>query len=576
MYLNPFERMKKQREEDERKRLEDKKEQERLARLETQMGFINQYQNSESHIKNPSKINTYQTYNNDNEYYEFDQEDETSLYNRNKIKNGFENNFEEFEDFEEKHFVNYSSPKIEFKRQDILFEPQVYNKSKENIIQQESVDNSQKIHKLNEIFESENDSIINSNIENQEIKVEKIKIANNKIISKDQYVTLKNKKELFSKNTLMVNHPELLNDMNNDNLIYINLKQVVIYSSPCLFFLKKFINNLPEKISLEDKKTLWERTSVLLAATDWGKTTSEIDDILEDLNITNDPEKMFINEFINLLDSYNFNEKMNIVITNADEVDLNKILLINEFISKSLVKIPGLSCRMNVDSKVIDISRIDEIAENFDYIILDDLTLYEELYVNKNNIAENLEKNKLYDNQQNFTKIKKEENQNTGNIDHFFKEELSNKIYKKLSSEIEDINSEEDYDPGIDSSLRINIDKFIEKQRSEILERKKLEEQEIIKRKIPNGFNPSILSKKEIVIDRSITPSEGRSGFQNPFLKREEGIEIQQRPNKEIDENLNLLNRRPINIEDTVNNKINQQRDTKNISVPGSWNKLKN
>ncbi len=559
MYLNPFERMKKQREDDEKRALEERKEQERLTRLGAQMGFIDYNDYPEPSFKNninPSKNNY------SNKYTNIESQENNYLYNKAESDKYFENNFE---DFEEKHFTNSISPEMGLKRENPYLEPQVYNQSKQNYFNENFAkvndQSNHKVLKLNEIFENENSGLIKSNTKSKNLILES-KNLNSKIISKDKYISLKNKKELFSKNTLMVNHPELLNDMNNENLIYIDLQKIVIYSSPCLFFLKKFINNLPEKISLEDKKILWERTSVLLAATDWGKTTSEIDDILDDLNITNDPEKMFINEFINLLDSYNFNEKMNIVITNTDGIDLNKILLINEFIAKSLIKIPGLSCRMNLDSKVIDINRIDEIAENFDYVILDEINFNQEFSLIENNLDEDFNDFKL--------------NQYNNEYSDFEKINIKNQEYNKSNflMESETIQQqEEDYDPGIDSILRINIDEFIEKQRNEMLDQKKLEEHEILKRKVNTEFNPSILSNKEVVIDSSITPSEGRRRFQAPSY-RKEGVEIQE-SYKEIDKNLNLLRRAPISIENTFNNKVNQDKNTKQISVPGSWNQLK-
>ncbi|WP_339030044.1 hypothetical protein [Spiroplasma endosymbiont of Cantharis nigra] len=556
MYLNPFERMKKQREEDEKRVLEERKEQERLTKLGTQMGFIDYNHYPESSYKNninPSKNNY------SNKYTNIESQENNYLYNKAESDKYFENNFE---DFEEKHFANSISPEKGLKRENAFLEPQVYNQSEKNYFNENFEraydESNQKVLKLNEIFENENSGLIISNTKSKNLITES-KNLNNKIISKDKYISLKNKRELFSKNTLMVNHPELLNDMNNENLIYIDLQKIVIYSSPCLFFLKKFINNLPEKISLEDKKILWERTSVLLAATDWGKTTSEIDDILDDLNITNDPEKMFINEFINLLDSYNFNEKMNIVITNTEGIDLNKILLINEFIAKSLIKIPGLSCRMNLDSKVIDINRIDEISENFDYVIFDGVNSNEEFNLIENNLDKDFKLNKYKNESSNFEKVN-----------------IQNQEYNKLNFLIENETiqqQEENYDPGIDSILRINIDEFIEKQRNEMLDQKKLEEHEILKRKVNTEFNPSILSNNEVVIDSSITPSEGRRRFQAPSY-RKEGVEIQE-SYKEIDKNLNLLRRGPISIENTFSNKVNQDKNTKQISVPGSWNQLK-
>ncbi|WP_339034065.1 hypothetical protein [Spiroplasma endosymbiont of Cantharis rufa] len=545
MYLNPFERIKKQREEDEKRALEERKEQERLTRLGAQMGFIDYNDYPEPSYKN--NINSSK-----NNY----------LYNKSESDKYSENSFE---DFEERYFTNSISSEIGLKRENPYLETQVYNQSEQNYFNENFAkindQSKNKVLKVNEVSENENKGLVKSNTKSNNLIMES-KNLNNKIISKDKYISLKNKKELFSKNTLMINHPELLNDMNNENLIYIDLQKIIIYSSPCLFFLKKFINNLPEKISLEDKKILWERTSVLLAATDWGKTTSEIDDILDDLNITNDPEKMFINEFINLLDSYNFNEKMNIVITNTEGIDLNKILLINEFIAKSLIKIPGLSCRMNLDSKVIDINRIDEIAENFDYVIFDGINYNEEFNLIENNLDKdfsNFKLNKYKNEYSNFKKV------NIQNQDH----NKSNSLIENETIQ----QDEEDYDPGIESILRINIDEFIEKQRNEMLDQKKLEEHEILKRKVNTEFNPSILSKKEVVIDNSIIPSEGRRRFQAPSY-RKEGVEIQE-SYKEIDKNLNLLRRNPISIENTFNNKVNQDKNAKQISVPGSWNQLK-
>ncbi|AUM63018.1 hypothetical protein [Spiroplasma monobiae] len=702
MYVNPFERMRKQREEEDKKRNELEKEREKYARLGAQMGFTDDKAVVPSFIKtligetNQSKVPpfgmamdndfdnmpesdngpqpTAQASNRTMEDFEkqFGSSESQSSFNSTPVfgnnemsqnnmtfqqngLSGFGSSQPAMPDFENNHSFGSSQPAMpEFENNhsfgssqpampdfENISTPQ--NNHQQNFAQEQYINSSQ--HNDDLILQNSFDEKFESFFDTDEVD-----IFGGKIINTNEFSELNQRNELSFKNILLIDNQNLINELQMRNIIEIDLSKVILYSSPCLFMLKRFINNLPEIISLDDKRTLWERASLLLAATEWGKTGSEIDYILEELNLTADPMGMFIDEFSALFESYNFNEEINILLSNSGELAIDQVLFINEFISNLIMNIPGVSCVLSINSQIVDMKRIEEILENYDYVVSDDIVLqepvvqeqvpvqqkYEEPQINNfQEIQQPISQpqiNNFQQEQQTFQQPSWEspepvkESRQESSLDNFFGEELkglSSDIFERpeendiaLTYDKEDNNftgnipgitnsnftdthsnnqlpgfaknhqeqeqieeEEEDYDPGIDSNLRIHVDQVLEAKKNEILEQEKREEQDRLERKGESGFDPSIISKKEVVLNPYANPFEGMN-LQSPLSARNEKL-ADPRPRNEIEGKLkemnsNLAGRRPINIEESFANDKNKDKDKKLISVPGNWEELKN
>ncbi|WP_339020827.1 hypothetical protein [Spiroplasma endosymbiont of Atherix ibis] len=565
MYVNPFERMKKKHEEEEKKRLEIEKQKQKYVRLGEQMGFTNK------RALVPSLIKT------------LIGEERISVSNNNYQSNNYEN-------------ILYSKPKYNLQNQMNNFESQNKRAYPFNEIPSPMFDYSENKTQINSNKDYEKEfSNQNYNLEDelllqksfdekfdQLFEGEKFQYINNKIINSNDYRLKEANGELNKKNILLINHPELIVENKFENLINIDLEKAIHYSYPCLFILKKFINNLPNQISLEDKKVLWEKTSLFLAATEWGKTDSELNYIIEDLNLIGDPFNMFLDEFKDLFNSYNFNEKINLILTNSIGLELNKILYINDFIFNWLMKIPSVSCQLNISLNNFDKSLIQELSEVYDYIVFDQTLNIEKKLVETNKNNSNIYNQNLQQqdnlNQSYKSELKKvredifnwqQESQNRANMQE--RENINNNFNSNYQGQIQE---NENYNLGIDSKLRINMEKVLESRKLEIIEQQKLEEQALLNKKRESEFNPSIISKKDVTLNPYANPFANERNFKTSNDEQN----FNSRYENQSQQNSNnigstLINRSPINIAESMRKK---QENQKKISVSNKWNRFKN
>ncbi|AUB32137.1 hypothetical protein [Spiroplasma floricola] len=598
MYVNPFERMKKKHEEEEKKRIEIEREKEKYARLGAQMGFTDERAVVPSFIKTIIGEERKTPVPNNNNNYNNSYEDSNNLYSESRYTSHNQNNNLDNQNRRVYPFNEIPSPTPMFD----------YSESQEQISSHENQINSNRGYGNEFLNHNQNNSSQNYNynrpLVNEEYNLEdelllqksfdekfdqffegeKTLYANNKIISSKDYRIKEANGELDTKNILLINHPELVEEDKFKNLITIDLEKAIHYSYPCLFILKKFINNLPSNISLDDKKVLWERTSLFLAATEWGKTDSELNYIVEELNLIGDPFNMFLDEFKDLFNSYNFNEQIKLILINSRDLELNKILYINDFVLNFLIKIPGVSCKLNINLNTFDNSLINELSKVYDYIIFDHTSNLEKKLVqtNRNNSStynQNSQQQNNY-NQSHNSELRKvredifnwqEEAQRRAHM-----QETENRNNNSVSNSYGQIR-EENQDSGIDSKLRINMEKVLESRKQEIIEQQKREEQILINKKRESEFNPSIISKKDVILnpfanpfanDRNSNMSNNEENFNSRYVNQSQ-------------QNLNnigssLINRAPINIEESMRRKQENQRDNKIISVPNNWDRFKN
>ncbi|AGR41641.1 hypothetical protein [Spiroplasma taiwanense] len=446
MYVNPFERMKKLKEEKEKKIYEVEKEKEKYARLGAQMGFTEDKEVVPSFIRDligePRKINLPPFINNE------DRSSQKDSVDLNQNLNFYSNSLEEFENKQKlEDFINSNE-------EDML------------VLDFEDLDNSLKTNDIN---------------------------FNKEILEFNSYTELIKTRDYINKIFILVNEKQkfekLVDNLNYENAfnekIVIKINKIMMYSLPCLFLFKQIINSLPKQITVEDKKVLWERTSLLLAGTEWGKTTSDIDFIIESLSLTDDPINMVIQEFKNLFFDYQFNKTIDLFILDFEKIPKEKIFLILNFLTELVVNIPNI--RISLNFKEENISLLNDLDCNIENILLIEKAM--EVKIVKNDFNKNYFKSDI-------PHVLEEEN---FNIESPYLEELEflNSNYfqnQKQENKISDLNN----DYGINSNLRIRVNTVLEKQRIELEEQEKSEQLNRLSQNGNSNFNPFILRKENV------------------------------------------------------------------------------
>ncbi|QEH62368.1 hypothetical protein SCHIN_v1c11750 [Spiroplasma chinense] len=125
---------------------------------------------------------------------------------------------------------------------------------------------------------------------------------------------------------------QFINLLPQNKKVEIEMKEVHMYAAPFLFLLKQIVNNVP-LVSLDDKRALWERTSLLLAATEYGKTGSEVDLIMDGLGLA-DPIENIRSEFKQLSFDYNLDQTTSLmVLTGFNQLEITQSTKTVQFIN---------------------------------------------------------------------------------------------------------------------------------------------------------------------------------------------------------------------------------------------------
>ncbi len=127
-------------------------------------------------------------------------------------------------------------------------------------------------------------------------------------------------------------------------LINIDLLRIELYASPFLFLLKKIINGLP-KISLEDKKVLWDRVKLFARTLKQGESLEQVNDynsivIVNELEF-DDPLEYIRREFEEILRAYDITENIVVIFNNIDlvgYVKFKKIFSLVQAIFKGILQ----------------------------------------------------------------------------------------------------------------------------------------------------------------------------------------------------------------------------------------------
>ncbi|ASP28731.1 hypothetical protein SCORR_v1c09590 [Spiroplasma corruscae] len=371
MYINPFERMKNQKEAENKKEKEKEKEKEKYMRLGAQMGFV------ENKAIMPSFIKTM-----------IDDSNKVSVPPFPSINMSLDNSIDnqKVEQIKQRHYSNDQrlkpSENLVKNNESINFPPFSQNNSiSENLKEKEN----------NSIREYNND-FLNINSKNQNInsvtetmgtikpfyqndindtklqETKKKEVSENKIIEDSYNILDINKyKESFNKTDLAnklimitVDKPESIKivrfikeDLNSSYKVFIDISEISKYKRPYRFFLKQFISKLPIQIDIEDRRELWERVDLMFKGTSWGKVNidDDIEEILDDVFIVNDPIDLICSEFANLFEAYNFNGIISIFVENLIPVEgtLKKSFI--EFFNKIITRIPNLNLTFVLDKE---------------------------------------------------------------------------------------------------------------------------------------------------------------------------------------------------------------------------------
>ncbi|AHI53363.1 hypothetical protein [Spiroplasma culicicola] len=336
----------------------------------------------------------------------------------------------------------------------------------------------------------------------------------------------------------------------------IDTEEAHLYGAPFLFLLKQIVNILPV-INLDDKRVLWEKTSLLLAATDYGKTGSEVDEILEDFAIEN-PIERIQQEFMQVFEAYGLNAKqLLIMLRGFNTLELTQTTKTVQFINQLFNQLINLKFVFEFsESFVIGAQATDAggamLSQINGYIIYG-----QEMSQTSNNSFEPVN-NPLPQSDTTFASAMPEQPipsfeqappmsaPQMNNPSSTFETQIPSipepspmpDIGASISEpsfspsfqpetgpsmmaapggfepmgasstdmppgmsfgfpsslELEEEEPEEEYDSGLDNNVRIRVDLNLQKKQEEQEEREKKEEQERIERMGGHGFNPAILA----------------------------------------------------------------------------------
>lgn len=129
--------------------------------------------------------------------------------------------------------------------------------------------------------------------------------------------------------------------------IDINARKIFLYGTPFFFLLKMIINGL-DFASLDDKKVFWDRVAIFLSATDFGRKIEDLQIIFEGELSIDDPLESINKEFKNFLIAYNINKPIIININDFRGVDFNDINKTILFITTIFADVKNLKFIFNI------------------------------------------------------------------------------------------------------------------------------------------------------------------------------------------------------------------------------------
>ncbi|QBQ08179.1 hypothetical protein SGLAD_v1c09800 [Spiroplasma gladiatoris] len=383
MYVNPFERMRKKREDEEKAKLEAEKEREKYARLGAQMGltqekgvvpsFIKNLIGEQNNQNNPpfgmgisqdvsvEPINTNKSYSNNNT------SNMVSPFGKNSfegLNTEFTQTYQNLDNYNSKQFESTLSQDCSFNQQPNFMEQPKFNQQP-NFMEQPNLGNEFSFKDIAKNFENTEETKKSTDIKTSKTILDDINRSekNKKELKEvDEIIQIKHKSLLVNELLININDnklkkqfysvisskknkdfllSEIVNEIDLDKVFEIDMEEIYLYSSPFLFLLKQIICGLPN-IDLEDKRILWEKTSLFLVATEYAKTDSEVDEIIEEMDIF-DPLGSIKEEFNQVLKSYSLIDKSFFIALNSfEKISQEQIFETLTFLHKLFRKVSSL------------------------------------------------------------------------------------------------------------------------------------------------------------------------------------------------------------------------------------------
>lgn len=174
---------------------------------------------------------------------------------------------------------------------------------------------------------------IKKNVNEEElVKIDGMVLSNYEIV-RDLIKTFKEKNNEMQFFLAIVDNqhqdsmPEIVSSFFSMPLVNIDLLRIELYASPFLFLLKKIIKGLP-KVSLEDKKVLWDRVKLFARTLRDNELSEQTNDsnsvvIINELEF-DDPLEYVKKEFEEILWAYDIKNNIVIIFNNVDLVGYAK------------------------------------------------------------------------------------------------------------------------------------------------------------------------------------------------------------------------------------------------------------
>ncbi|GAA6238284.1 MAG: hypothetical protein SPLM_04060 [Spiroplasma phoeniceum] len=171
-------------------------------------------------------------------------------------------------------------------------------------------------------------------------------------------------------------------------LVNIDLLRIELYASPFLFLLKKIIKGLP-KVSLEDKKVLWDRVKLFARTLKQSESLEQVNDsnsivIVNELEF-DDPLEYIRREFEEILCAYNITENIVVIFNNIDLVGYVKFKQIFSLVQAIFKGILQFKFIAGLNPLLIE-TYVKQMYGNYatDQLVAHEVSAYNKRYIIKN------------------------------------------------------------------------------------------------------------------------------------------------------------------------------------------------
>ncbi|WP_374695806.1 hypothetical protein [Spiroplasma endosymbiont of Polydrusus formosus] len=233
----------------------------------------------------------------------------------------------------------------------------------------------------------------NHNTKNKELKIDGIILSSFEIIRDLMKIFKEKNNEMqFFLTAIDKRNCDSMSDIDTSffsmPIVNIDLLRIELYYSPFLFLLKKIIKELP-KVSLEDKKILWDRVKLFARTLKQNEISNQINDynwiiIINELEF-DDPLDYIRKEFEEILRAYNITESIVIIFNNIDLVGYVKFKQIFSLVQVIFKGILQFKFIVGLNPLLIE-TYVKQIYGNYatNQLIVHEVSVYHKRYIIKN------------------------------------------------------------------------------------------------------------------------------------------------------------------------------------------------